>query len=75
MFGLGKKRSPFGRFLDKWGVKQELVSRKSGVPNSTIGDWCDGTKKVKPIRKTASKALKAVKELTGIEVSYEDFWA
>ncbi|PWK07483.1 helix-turn-helix domain-containing protein [Tumebacillus permanentifrigoris] len=74
-FGLGKNRSALGRFLDTSGITQQEVSKKSGVPHSTISEWCDGSKRTRPIRRTALKVLRAIKELTGEAKEYEDFWA
>ncbi|PEE25977.1 transcriptional regulator, partial [Bacillus toyonensis] len=36
MFGLGKQRSKFGKFLDKNGISQQDVVRESGVNRGTI---------------------------------------
>ncbi len=74
-YGLGKKRSKFGKFLDDRDIDQEELSKVSGISNSTISTWCDGNKNVKPIRKTFNKIKDAVEKLTGEEIEFEEFWS
>lgn len=42
MFGLGKRRSKFGKFLDKNGISQQDVVRESGVNRGTVSRICQG---------------------------------
>jgi putative transcriptional regulator len=73
-FSLGKKRSKFGKFLDNNGISQQEVVKKSGVSKGTISRICqvhnDG-----PTLKNAQKVIKALRELTGKNVDYDDFWS
>ncbi|WP_160045674.1 helix-turn-helix domain-containing protein [Paenibacillus sp. USDA918EY] len=73
MSGLGKKRSPFGEFLDKHKIKQEEVVKLTNLSRNTISDICsDPNYKVR--RSTVTLLLMAAKQLTGKDVSKNDFW-
>jgi putative transcriptional regulator len=72
---LGKKRSKFGRFLDKNDLTQQEVVNKSGVSRGTISRLCQADKSDGPTMKNASKIIKALRELTGKNVDYDDFWS
>lgn len=74
MFGLGKPRSRFGRFLDSHGISQQEVADKSGVSRGTISRLCQGDK-FEPKIKNAMKIVKALRKLTGKEIDYDDFWS
>jgi putative transcriptional regulator len=74
MFGLGKPRSKFGKFLDKHGVTQQDIVRESGVNRGSVSRICQGDA-FKPSMKNGTKILKALKKLTGKEVDYDDFWS
>lgn len=73
MFGLGKKRSKFGRFIDRNGIIQEELSKASGVNRNTISRVAkdDGQQ---PSMKNATKLIKALKK-AGYKVDYDDFWS
>ncbi|MCA1319776.1 helix-turn-helix transcriptional regulator [Bacillus tianshenii] len=74
-FNLGKNdRSKFGRFLDKNELSQQEVVDNSKVSKSTISRLCqnDG---FQPNMRTASKIIKAIRNLTGKNVDYDDFWS
>ncbi|MDA1770996.1 helix-turn-helix transcriptional regulator [Bacillus cereus] len=73
MFGLGKPRSRFGKFLDKNGISQQDVVRKSGVNRGTISRICQGNA-FQPSLKNGNKIIKALKQLTNKDVHYDDFW-
>jgi putative transcriptional regulator len=73
-FKLGKRnRSKFARFLDKHGITQQDVANKAGVSKSTISRLCQSDK-FSPTIKTASKIIKALRQLTKKDVDYDDFW-
>ena len=74
-FGLGKKRSKFGEFLDKHNLTQQEVADKSGVSKATISRLCQPHHKDGPTMKNAKKIIKAVCDLTGKSVDYDDFWS
>lgn len=72
---LGKSdRSEFGKFLDKHKISQQEVVNNSNVSKSTISRLCqnDG---FQPNMRTASKIIKAIRNLTGKNVDYDDFWS
>lgn len=71
---LGKRRSKFGRFLDKNELTQQEVVNQSGVSRGTISRLCQADKVDGPTMKNASKIIKALRELTGKNVDYDDFW-
>jgi putative transcriptional regulator len=72
-WGLGKPRSRFGKWLDKQGISQEDLVRKSGVNKSTISRVCSGDAFM-PSMKSAAKIIKALRDL-GKNVDYDDFWS
>lgn len=73
MFGLGKKRSRFGKYLDKNAISQQELSKVSGVNRNTISRIAnDGDKK--PSMNNAIKLIKALKK-SGHHVDYDDFWS
>jgi putative transcriptional regulator len=74
MFGLGKPRSKFGKFLDKHGIKQQDLVRESKVNKGTISRLCQGDS-FQPSMKNASKLVKALKKLSNKSVDYDDFWS
>jgi transcriptional regulator with XRE-family HTH domain len=72
MFGLGKKRSKFGKWLDKKGVSQQSVARKSGVSRSTISNLAKDPDHTANTR-TLKKIMKALKEVDP-SVKSNNFW-
>lgn len=73
MFGLGKKRSKFGRFLDKNKISQQDVVEKSGVSRGTISRVAQDDI-FEPKIKNARKIIKALREISDKDVNYDDFW-
>lgn len=73
MFGLGKQRSAFGRFLDRNGITQQELSKASGVNRNSISRITQSDEN-KPSMKNASKLIKALKN-AGYNVDYDDFWS
>ncbi|HER2169483.1 TPA: helix-turn-helix transcriptional regulator, partial [Streptococcus pyogenes] len=71
MFGLGKKRSKFGRFLDQNAITQQEISKVSGVNRNSISRITQSDEN-KPSMKNASKLIKALKK-AGYNVDYDDF--
>jgi putative transcriptional regulator len=72
MFGLGKKRSPFGKFLDKYSIVQQEIADESGVSKSTISRLCRPNEN-EPTLHVAKKIVKALRR-AGYSVDYDDFW-
>lgn len=73
-FSLGKRRSRFGKFLDKNGLSQQDVVKRSGVSRGTISRLCQPEYEDGPTLKNARKIVKALSDLTGKDIHYEDFW-
>jgi putative transcriptional regulator len=71
-FGLGKKRSKFGKYLDKHSITQQEIARESGVSKSTISRLCE-PEEHEPSLKSARKIIKALKKHNS-RVDYNDFW-
>lgn len=74
-FSLGKRRSKFGKFLDQNDLTQEDVVKKSGVSRGTISRLCQTEHEDGPTMKNARKVIKALRDLTGKDVDYDDFWS
>ncbi|WP_050613361.1 helix-turn-helix transcriptional regulator [Bacillus testis] len=73
-FSLGKRRSRFGKFLDKNGLSQQDVVKISGVSRGTISRLCQPEHEEGPTLKNAKKIVKALNDLTGKDIHYDDFW-
>ncbi|MEC1714780.1 helix-turn-helix domain-containing protein [Schinkia azotoformans] len=73
MFGLGKKRSSFGKFLDQNGITQQELSKASGVNRNSISRIASDSKK-KPSMTNGSKLINTLKK-AGFKVDYDDFWS
>jgi putative transcriptional regulator len=72
-FGLGKKRSRLGKWLDRSGVSQQELQKRSGVSKGTISRLCSDDEYM-PTLKTAKKVITSLKKL-GADVNYDDFWS
>ncbi|MGG3232391.1 helix-turn-helix domain-containing protein [Priestia flexa] len=72
MFGLGKRRTKLGRWLDKNEVEQEWLVRKAGIGRSTVGDLANNPDRL-PTTRTIQKILKALREIDP-NVKSNDFW-
>lgn len=62
MFGLGKKRTSFGKMLDKNGVTQNELARASGVNKNIISNMCSD-EGYRPKVETEVKIKKGLKKL------------
>ncbi|MBO0962454.1 LacI family DNA-binding transcriptional regulator [Neobacillus sp. MM2021_6] len=62
MFGIGKKRSTFGKWLDKRDITQGELAKKAGVGDMTISRICNDDNYI-PKRETEVKIKKALKQL------------
>lgn len=71
-FGLGKRRTKLGRWLDQNGVSQEDLVRISGVSRATIGRLCNDAS-YEPTLRTAVKIVRALRRYDN-KLSVEDFW-
>lgn len=73
VFGLGKKRTKLGKWLDKRGITQSWLMRKTGLNKNTIGDLTSDPERL-PNARTMSKILKALREVDP-NVKSDDFWS
>lgn len=74
MFGLGKPRSKFGKFLDSNDITQQDLVKESDVNKATISRLCQGDA-FQPSMKNGAKIIRALKKMTQKDVSYDDFWS
>ena len=72
MFGIGKKRTKFGKWIDSKGIKQQWVSQKSGVSRGTISQLAIDDERV-PTYRNCQKIIKALKEIDP-SVNASKFW-
>ncbi|EJV55918.1 helix-turn-helix domain-containing protein [Bacillus cereus] len=72
MFGLGKKRTKFGRFLDSNGIAQIELERTSKLSTATISKLCND-KKYRPKFSTITLIVRGLKKL-GKNIDENDFW-
>ncbi|EOP29499.1 MULTISPECIES: helix-turn-helix domain-containing protein [Bacillus] len=72
MFGLGKKRTKFGRYLDSNGIAQIELERTSKLSTGTVSKLCND-KKYRPKFSTITQIVKGLKKL-GKNIDENDFW-
>nr|WP_214481178.1 transcriptional regulator [Bacillus sp. SM2101] len=72
MFGLGKKRSKFGKWIDKTGIKQTDIQKKSKVGQGTMTSLCNDPDYVPKIS-TWVKIERALNKM-GHNVHRDDFF-
>jgi putative transcriptional regulator len=71
-WGLGKRRSRFGKFLDTHSISQQEIAEESGVSKSTISRLCQPDD-FEPNLNTAKKIIKALKK-HDTTIDYKNFW-
>jgi len=72
MFGLGKPRSKFGKWLDRKGIRQVDVAKKARISTATMTRMCDDSEHVPKIS-TWVKVERALKSM-GHSVDYDKFF-
>ncbi len=72
VFGLGKKRTKFGRYLDSNGIAQIELERTSKLSTGTVSKLCND-KKYRPKFSTIIQIVKGMKKL-GKNIDEQDFW-
>ncbi|WP_422657352.1 helix-turn-helix domain-containing protein [Paenibacillus sp. EC2-1] len=72
MWGLGKKRSPLGKWIDRSGYNQEDLVKTSGVSRNTISKACSDQEYI-PSTIIMKKILKALREVDS-SVRADQFW-
>lgn len=73
MWGLGKKRSRLGKFIDSKGITQGDLAKRSGLGRNTISRACDGDGDIYATPSTQVKIVGALRRM-GYDVRAEDFW-
>lgn len=72
VFGLGKDRTKFGRYLDSNGIAQIELERTSKLSTGTVSKLCND-KKYRPKFSTITQIVKGLKKL-GKNIDEHDFW-
>lgn len=72
MFGLGKKRSKLGKWIDRNGLSQEDLIKASKVSRNTISKLCSDSDYM-PTGATMKKILRAIRKIDPNAKS-TDFW-
>ena len=70
-FGLGKKRSRLGRYIDQHGISQTELE-KAGISRATVSRLCSSDEN-QPTIKTAKKIVNFLKRYDE-GVDYKDFF-
>jgi putative transcriptional regulator len=71
-YGLGKKRTKLGKFLDEHRITQQELVERSGVSRATIHRLCNDDT-YRPNMKTATKIVNALRRFDD-KLTMEDFW-
>lgn len=72
MFGLGKPRTKFGKWLDNHGIKQEWVVKKTGLTKVTVSELATKKDRI-PTGRTIKKIMAAIRTIDP-NAKAEDFW-
>lgn len=72
LFGLGKQRSKFGKFLDKNSVSVVEFASESGVNRKTLGKACND-KEFIPRQDVMKKIMQTAKKIDP-NIKMSDFW-
>jgi DNA-binding XRE family transcriptional regulator len=72
LYGLGKPRSKFGKWVDENGIVQTEIAKQSGLSNTTISKMCNDENYV-PKWETWIKVQKVLKSW-GHNVERKDFF-
>ncbi|GAF22737.1 hypothetical protein JCM19047_2504 [Bacillus sp. JCM 19047] len=72
MFGLGKPRSQFGKWLDKNSISTVEFAKESGVGRNTIGIAANDKEYV-PGASVTRKIMRVVRKIEG-DAEVSDFW-
>ena len=72
MFGLGKKRTKFGRWIDREGITQLEIEKKAKLGRATVSRLCNDFE-YKPKFETVTKVKRALKRLGYDDISDDYF--
>ncbi|PSK02330.1 transcriptional regulator [Brevibacillus porteri] len=73
MFGLGKKRSRLGKWIDQRGVTQQWLCKEAGI-NKDTATKAASSDDYSPNLKTANGIIRALRKIDP-NVRLEDFWS
>jgi hypothetical protein len=71
-FGIGKRRSKFGRWIDSKGITQEEIRKRTKLGNGTLTSLCNDANYV-PRISTWVKVQRALKSM-GYDVDRDKFF-
>jgi len=72
MWGLGKRRSKLGKFIDKHGYTVQELSHESKVNRNTLGKICSDPTYL-PTANTIKKIMKAIRKIDS-KAKVDDFF-
>lgn len=72
MFGLGKPRTKFGKWIDREGITQTEVVKASGIGKNLVSKMASD-KEYAPKYSTFEKVRRGLDKI-GYDVDYDDFW-
>lgn len=72
MFGLGKRRTKLGKWMDQRGITQEWLKKESGLNKNTISDLTNDLQRL-PSQRTMKKILQALRKVDP-NIKADDFW-
>ena len=73
MFGLGKERTAFGKWLDKKGIPQEWIVKETKLNKFTISKLANQNEHL-PSGRTMKKIIAALRKIDP-QVKQDDFWS
>lgn len=73
MFGIGKDRTPFGKFLDSKRIFQKEVEQETGLSNPIVNKACNDAKYF-PSPSTQAKLLEFVRKRGWKKAKAHDLW-
>lgn len=73
MFGLGKKRTLYGEFLDNHKIPQERVAEYTGLNRETVSRACNDLL-YKPKKSVSNLLTAAARHFSGQAVNKDSFW-
>lgn len=72
MFGLGKPRTPLGKWIDQRGISQEELAKNAGINRDTAGTACSKQGYI-PSPTVMKKILTALRKIDA-SVKADQFW-
>lgn len=72
MFGLGKRRSRFGRWVDKSRLSQQQLIKICSINKNTMTELCNN-EEYNPQIHTKTKVISGLRK-NGHDVEMSDFW-